>query len=436
MINGTLRGRVAKVAAVGAALAVGASALLVATTGSAGADPKQQAALVGVGSDTIQDVMNAYAGENNGINYTPVQSSSATGQRQIISFDATDPAGVDNCITTKVKAPTIYRANGSGSGRNALSRALLGGTFGLAGQCGGPKSVGGLIDFARSSSVGGTGTALTYVPFGRDFVGLAYYYKDPVSGNPVNGNLSLTKAQITTLYSTSTVSPATPLTLAGLGVTGGALGGFAGTTPVAPCGIQTGSGTYSFFNNTFLGGTTGSDQNATSFCRLLAGGNVGTAAGGPGRLQESDGAALKAKGDASPGTLVVIPYSSANFIAQSNGVAKSQLGAGVDFVNFSDVVSNTAAQRLPYSGTAPNLSIVQTYYSSASGRDVFNVFDSGTFDPLFPSANQDVKTLFTTPGAGLCSTAAQNTRAAFGFGASVLPCGDTSTTSAAGTGTS
>ncbi|MCU0311593.1 MAG: hypothetical protein MUE36_11720, partial [Acidimicrobiales bacterium] len=90
------------------------------------ADPQQQSGLVGVGSDTTQGLMNAYAGFSNGINYTPLQSSVASGQRQIVSFDATNPSATgDRCITTKVKSATIYRPNGSGSGRNALSRSIL-----------------------------------------------------------------------------------------------------------------------------------------------------------------------------------------------------------------------------------------------------------------------------------------------------------------------
>ena len=63
--------------------------------------------------------MNAHAGFNNGINYQPVQSTAASGYRQLASWDAS-PAG--SCITAKVGSPTILRPNCSTNGRRALSR--------------------------------------------------------------------------------------------------------------------------------------------------------------------------------------------------------------------------------------------------------------------------------------------------------------------------
>ena len=146
--------------------------------GSAGADPKQLTAAVGVGSDTTQDVMNAMTGFTNGLNYTPIQSSAASNARQIISFDAVPPPPLTGtCITTKTGAPTMNRPQGSSQGRRALSRAIDGTGYGTA-LCGGPVNINGLVQFARSSAgptAGDTGTNLTYVPFGRDGVSFAYY---------------------------------------------------------------------------------------------------------------------------------------------------------------------------------------------------------------------------------------------------------------------
>ena len=109
-----------------------ATALAASTmVGSASADPAQFGALAGFGSDTSQDVLNALAGKSNGILYTPIQSSAATGGRQVISFDATPPAGAaDNCVTPKIGAPTFTRPNGSTQGRRALSRAQDGTGYG------------------------------------------------------------------------------------------------------------------------------------------------------------------------------------------------------------------------------------------------------------------------------------------------------------------
>lgn len=438
-----LKAKLAKAAAAVTVLAVGAGAIL-ATSGPAGADPKQFTALIGVGSDTTQDVMNAFAGENFGIKYVPIQSSAATGGRQVVSWDSTDPAGVDRCITVETKTATIYRPNGSGSGRNALSRSIAGGNWGVpAPECGGPKPVGGRFDFARSSNLStATGTALTYVPFGRDFMGFAYYYIPTAGAAPVQGNVTFTVAQLQQIHTSSTVAPNAPLTFDPDGA-----GSAFGTIPVIPCGIQTLSGTGQFWQ-VAMTGTIGGDQNATSACRLLAGGNSGTNAGGPGRLQESDGIALKAKGDQVPGTMVIIGYSAANWISSSNLVTRSTLGTGVFLGNINDIVPNntpstSTTDRTPVMGAAPNLIPNPLYYANLTlGRDVYNVFDSDLFDPSTPTANQDVKTLFVDQdGAGpnvpaICTPSSVATTAAFGFSAPQLdPCGSITKTSAIGTGT-
>jgi hypothetical protein len=130
--------------------------------GSAHADPKQYNALVGVGSDTVQDVMNAFSGNTNNVNYVPLQSSSATSFRQVVSFDAVPPAGTSGaCISPKIGGGSFNRPNGSGAGRRALSRAIDGTGYGDA-SCGGPIDISGQVNFARSSAgpnAGDTGTA-------------------------------------------------------------------------------------------------------------------------------------------------------------------------------------------------------------------------------------------------------------------------------------
>ena len=129
--------------------------------GSAQADPKQYSAAVGVGSDTVQDVMNALSGSTNGVSYTPINSGSASGSRQEISFDATLPTGVgDTCITTKLNGPTFTRPNGSGAGRKALAASSghnpggwTGSAIGTTPICATAVDITGQVDFARSSSV-------------------------------------------------------------------------------------------------------------------------------------------------------------------------------------------------------------------------------------------------------------------------------------------
>ncbi len=131
-------------------------------------------AAIGMGSDTTQFVLNAYAGFNQGTgpnNYLPIQSSAATGSRQVISFNALDPSGAGGqCIVPKPGAP----------GPLPSVRVLAGPACAEPGQwwqrrrlhvpprrVAATEDYGGYIDFARSSSgpaSGDAGTDLTYIP--------------------------------------------------------------------------------------------------------------------------------------------------------------------------------------------------------------------------------------------------------------------------------
>lgn len=345
---------------------------------SAGADPKQYVThLVGAGSDTTQDIMNALSGHANGRNYPPIQSSAATGQKQVTSWDATGTT----CVTPKAPGATINRANGSSAGRRALSRSIDGTGWGTTACGAGTKVISGLIDFARSSAgPSGTGTQLTYLPFGRDGMSFGYY------ANGVAPVTTLTSAQLSTLFKTG------PQTISGV--------------EIVPCGIQTGSGTYQFWN-TAVGMTAAEEDFGTTTCNALLG-----------RAQENDAAALKARGDLLVGKQVVIGFSAANFISQSNGVAASQLAAGVD-------LGAIDALGVPYTGVSPNTTPSATFYASATyGRDVYNVLPTSKVGGL-AGANQDVKTLFVGATSAICSAPAQGIVNAFGF-VSVANCGDIS----------
>ena len=386
-----LRTRVAKGAALVAFLAVGAT---VVTSGlpAANADPQFANAFVGVGSDTTQDVMNAQAGFVNGSFYPPAVSSEATGFKGIVSWDALVPGAPDNCITPKLKAPTIYRSNGSSEGRRSLSRAIDGGAYGPVAQCGGSKATAGLIDYARSSSgpsSGDTGTALTYIPFGRDGIGFAYY------GNGVaNPVTSLTRAQLTSLFTTG------PQTINGV--------------QIVPCGIQLGSGTYSFWNSVTTA-TAGQEAAATATCN---------AAGGGTRLQENSPADLKAKGDALVGQQVIVGFSGAVYIAQANGVASKEAVAGVNLGAISNNGSGTDLG-VPTTGTAPNMAPNSTYFAdSVFGRNVYNVLDTARVEGF---GNNDLKSLFVGPTSAICSAQAQTVVNTFGF-SSTPSCGSTTLT--------
>jgi hypothetical protein len=390
-------------------LVLGIAALAVLGTGlvpeSATADPKQLNAFVGVGSDTVQDIMNAFSGSTNGANFTPIQSSVATGQKQLISFDAIPPAGAaDNCITPKVGGPTFTRPNGSGQGRHALSRQIDGGLYGTA-ACGGLTDVSGLIDYSRSSGgPGAAGTALTFVPFGRDGVSFAYYRR----GGTAGGITTFTAAQLTALYTTGPQGFINNAGVAGASCTPGT----ANCQRVVPCGIQSGSGTFTFWNGAL--GVAASEVAATTLCNGLVVNTLG------GRAEENDAGALKARGDLIPvGDEVVIGFSAASFIAKSNGVALSNptpQAADVSIGSISD------AGGLPTTGTAPNLTPSAGFFNGTTfGRPVYTVWPTATLTGLVPNAA--AVSLVVGSTSALCTAA--STIQLFGFLSIGAGCGTT-----------
>ena len=413
-------------------------------TGSASADPKQFGALVGVGSDTTENVINGFAGFDSGNYYTPL--SSPTGNRQLVSWDATAPTGAaDNCISL-AGGIKVQRPNGSGNGQEALSRAFDGvavtnaaGGWGTTADCGpasnsGRQDVSGLIDFARSSSGKSSsfaGTDLTFVPFARDAVGVAVYRN---AGTPVT---DFTYSELETLYKASAT---------GVAITKS--NGVENVRIIA-CGIQLGSGTGSFLLTALNGSTATAvtapqEAFATSECNALtgtlpAGVAFSTVSGSVGRLQEHDAAGLKAKGDllaataGHAGDQVIVFFSAAKFIAKANGIVPGNPGPlGVDLATMSPSAGIGPTGKgytgtLNASGTS-TLAVDTTFYNNTKfGRDVWNVIPTSI---LTGPGNTDIKELFvgtatvTTPI--LCAATAVATRATFGFGAPVVACGNTS----------
>jgi hypothetical protein len=345
---------------------------------SAGADPKQYTAAVGLGSDTTQDVMNALSGHAGGNNYNPIQSSAATGKRQVVSFDATPPAGVvGTCVITKTGGPSFDRPNGSSAGRRALSRSIDGTGFGNTGLCSpAPVNVAGQVQFARSSAgpaSGDTGTALTYVPFGRDAMSFASYRAD---GGAVT---ELTPAQIQNLFTTGRQ------TIDGVSI--------------LPCGIQTSSGTYQFWLGA-SGVSASQEAAATLECNNLVGGA---------RAQENDGVDLKTRGDladaAVNGTQVVIGFSAGAYVAKTRGVAEPTPPAGV-------TMGTVTGVGVPVLGSGATIAPNPAYYSNSTfGRNVYNVFATAVIASAF--GNQDLKTLFVGPSSAICQ--ATDVIQTFGF---------------------
>lgn len=449
----TFRARLARLAAAAAVLAVG-GASVVAGGSIAGADPKQfEDPLVGVGSDTTQDVLDAFTGEVNGTRFLPLRSSDASGNTQLASWRAiqlnASGASVD-CIQPS-GGILVDRPNGSGNGRRALSAA-----FSPAANRGwGRSDVGctsvrasmaGLVDFARSSS-GSTATSgpLTYVPFARD--ALQFAYSAPDAATAVS---NLTTAQVRQLHATA----------------GGPQSITVGSTRIIACRIQSGSGTYeSWHTMMFPGDSAPPDagnvtilNSATSECAGAFSAEQAQVNG----VQEHDpqglydacerirngytpvggGSAVAAQ----PNTQCIIGYSAANWIAQFNGVGTRSLdvdGAGTDAppvaatggaFNLGTRDGGATAYTITNGTAAPNA----TYYADTTfGRDVYNVIPTAAvtqpgFDAtreMFLCDGDDAGTDcdFHADGAGsgpaMCSTEAATTRSLLGFAAPTEPCG-------------
>jgi hypothetical protein len=106
------------------------------STVPAGADPAFTSSYVGVGSDTIQDVMNALGGaspypgsSNPSTYYLPIHSDAGSGSKSISSFDAIPQGGsasAPGCITSRLGGPSYDRPNGSTTrGRRRRRRVLV-----------------------------------------------------------------------------------------------------------------------------------------------------------------------------------------------------------------------------------------------------------------------------------------------------------------------
>ncbi|WP_405821149.1 Ig-like domain repeat protein [Streptomyces sp. NBC_01390] len=317
--------------------------------------------LVGVGSDTTQDVLNALAGDT--VNDTSYAASAvkSTAGAGLASYDAIGSA----TIQTRSGGTTFNRPNGSGPGRTALSMSLTGDLF----PNGQGVAIKGQVDFARSS--GGpsvSGTALTYIPFARDAVGVA------VRGTGLD---SLTVDQLHDVYAAGSDHKVNGQTV----------------HPVLP---QSGSGTRKFFL-----GAIGLNENTVDP-------SIAT-------TQENQAdTALTADG-------TLVPFSVGSWIAQNNNIApdhsKAAVAAGAHLASVT-LPGDTGATS-PVTTVNGKLSPVGGYYENATfGRDVYNVVPTRAIDPSSVFFDKDLYDVFVTSGtheAALASDTAEAVIAKFGF---------------------
>lgn len=388
-----------------AALAVagaGLGGLVNLTTTSAHADPAyatRSAIAVGVGSDTIQDVFDAFTGADpyppasNSNFFTPLHAT--TNNAQIASFDAV-PAGSNapGCITTILGGPTFDRPNGSSKGIEALTDSLSASTpWQAAGSTctTAPVNIQGQVDFARSSrGVKTAGTTLTFIPVARDAVSFAYW------DHSTNVLSNLTSAQLKSLYSSASGT----ITV--------------GTDTVKACLMQAGSGTRTFWENAI--GVTDAQADAAA-----------TAAGCNG-LEENGANQFYSSVSALPaGTDAIIPFSVGSWISQANGAALDRSATGrTGGVNLGGIDGSGT----PYTGIAPNEAPLATFYASTTyGRDTYVVVPTAKLSGFTASAA--LKGLFvstTTTTAAVCAADAGTTKQKYGFLEPTQACGSTTLT--------
>jgi hypothetical protein len=459
------------VACTGAA-ALGATAI---TTGPAGADPGYANGLlnnpiVGVGSNTVEDLFNAYSGQepSPGIGTPTFYGDSAdgfapdnlpmhdpgsagdVGGRRIYSFDAEnpyDPTNIANvgCVTTKVGGNAFDRPNGSKAGRIALSDSISPTTVlwyqvgPPSGNCGGQatppgpgQSTVGQIDFSRSSS-GPAGTliaaptstncgsqvgCITFIPFARDGLSFAFFMGSGIS--------AATQALISKM---SAAAPATGnsdmFTIYNKGSAGGV------TVPDIPgvtffaCSLNVNSGTWSTFltdiGNPANAVTTGQANN----CSAL-------------EEQSGDDFVTHVNGGVVPAanTVWVEPFSASAWVAQANGAAQDRSstartagvllgdpdGTALCGATASCTASPANPNNQPFSGTAPNLVPDQVYNGTATwGRNIYVIVPwhkiAGAVGQRVPAMTNIFGNPFAaSPVTGeLCKGEAQAILGTFGF---------------------
>lgn len=341
-----------------AALLVGAIAL------PAQADPAPTTfgTLVGLGSDTTQDVVNGLA--------------ISIGGGAIASYDAN--SGGASVITRQGGKP-IPRASGSGAGRDELLVAIgqIASKSGVALADGTAttvdSSVVGQLDFARSSSGPSSPQAdgvVAYVPFARDAVDVAYAEKSPLAKVPFfvgDGNQAKTAPTLWNLYRGD-------VAFAFFNADGsyhsvGALASDApsGTTAfrLQPLLPKFGSGTRSFFL-TKLGLTDSSGFTATNpFVKDVSGGVP---------IEEHNGAAIAAETTSS--VLAVAPFSISQWVAQANkapGVTDRRAKVELAALSLAD-----GGQKPATTGSGTSYATNPAYAGFV--RDVYNIVPSRLAD--------------------------------------------------------
>lgn len=369
-------------------IAVGAAAMgTVLITGTAQADPPsgQFRELVGVGSDTTQDVLN-------GLGNVIVDPNGSPNHLLIASYDAVNPStgAAHECIVVRSGHTCITRPNGSGEGIAALNADIAANA--------------GNLDFARSSSgVTTTGSNLTWIPFAEDAVTAAVKTGSTLPANLTYSATATTNAQ-KSLYDLNRVYNC--LDTSGNPLAAGVFPTINGVT-VHPLVPQSGSGTRKFWAQKL-----GFDATTLPSC-------VSDHAKDGTQVEEHDGSGLQ-RTVAVDGSEDVTPFSIAQYIAQSNsattGVRNRINGAVLESVNSTAPTTGSPATLNPaFPINRPVYNVVKT--SRLTEADIKLAFVNTAANPL------------TDPNTSkICQNGATITK----FGFAQLPAGSCGTTTLTG----
>ena len=329
-------------------LRVGAVAVLVTAGFSlvgivpANADPvtPPYPGLVGVGSDTTQDVI----------------AGLATAIPAIGSYDAFTTTG--SMIKVTSAGPSFLRPNGSTEGVKALSAAAQGTAYSSV-----PLPL-DEVDFARSSSgASGTGTVLTWIPFATDALGMAVHAasewpRDIPLGSAAGDsatNQAFTLRNIyrgtVTSYSDSNFEPVI-------------------INPLLP---QTGSGTRKFWVETVLGLTDST----------VVGSNLNNT------LQENNGTFVTGLGD-------IVPFSVASYISQANHAAIASASLAPVTERRGSIALVNVGSTKPIAVEAGK-TVLNTSYLPALKRTVYNVVRTSRL------ADTDIAATFVGATSAVCA---------------------------------
>ncbi len=346
-------------------VSLGAAALLVgALAVPANADPATGTfgTLVGLGSDTTQDVVNGIA--------------TGIGGGQIASYNANSGGAT---VVTRKGGVAIPRVSGSGAGRDELlvSIGQLANKSGVALADGTSttvdSSVVGQLDFARSS--GGPASTLAdgvvaYVPFARDAVDVAFAPGSPLSKVPLyigDGTEGKSEPTLRNIYS-GDVAYVYFNADGSYNSAGQTLGGAPSGTkayklqPILP---KFGSGTRSYFIGQ-IGGTDASGYTSTHP-------NVtDTDNGTP--IEEHNGQPIVDL--TTSDTLAIAPFSVSQWVAQANGApGVTDRRAGVELA----VLGKTqGSQTAATTGSGTAYATNPSYAGFV--RDVYNIVPSRLAD--------------------------------------------------------